>query len=238
MRSTALKTWLCMAIAAGMGHSYAATPGEQSNTPSNATSAYAKQRLPPGLVLPLGNTVLYDQFVGSPDSGLGSYYFTGAKENMSTQLADDFIVPDGISGWRITGFTFKGPKIYGEPSSWTLQIYKDGNGKPGRIVLDNELTPDWIVPGEGDDFTAYLKSSLKLKPGTYWVSMAARYEVEEGTWFWNSGAPDVGVLNQPALRNPGLGWAPKKCATWKPILSCFGVPFQPVLFFKVIGVAQ
>jgi hypothetical protein len=163
--------------------------------------------------------LLWDQ-----NSNFGGTVFS---EN-SDAAADDFAVPSGQT-WRVsqidvTGAYFNG---YGPASSETVTFYNDKNGKPGRI----HSGPFTLTCADsGGSFHCILPAAVKLRPGTWWVSVVANCNFENcGQWGWTLNTVVQG--NEAVWRN---GEGSGKCATFKPLHRCFGgAPAD--LAFKLYG---
>ena len=157
--------------------------------------------------------VLYDQH--GTDSGIGivSQNFESSFDAYDAQAADDFTVSGGkwkVSEVDVNGVYFNGS---GPARDETVTFYKDKNGHPGKTVSSQ-------TAAGSDSFGSFnikLGSSVKLKPGHYWVSVVANLDFGAGgEWGWENQTTTVGDPAQ--WQNSGGGFG--VCSTWGDENSC------------------
>ena len=153
--------------------------------------------------------VLYDQ--SNNDSGIGivSQNFESSFDIYDAMAADDFTVPKG-SKWKVSevdafGVYFNGS---GPARDENVTFYKDDNGSVGAEVAS------YTVAGTDNfgSFTIPIKKALKLKKGTYWVSVQANLDFSAGgEWGWENQSTSEGTPAQ--WINPGDGFG-TGCTSW------------------------
>ena len=170
--------------------------------------------------------VLWDQ---NSTSG-GSVFSENGGVAGSTAAADDFVVPSGqtwlVKEMDVTGVYFNGS---GPASSEIITFYANKNGKPGRV----KQGPFTIkCTDNSGSFKCTLPTRVKLKSGTWWVSLVANCDFETcGEWGWNTNPTVQG--NEAVWENPGG----TTCTSWEPLHVCFGG--SPAdMAFKLLGRAN
>ena len=178
---------------------------------------------------PKGSVTLYDQNTNDSGVGLVSDNFdSGSFPSYSDQGADDFKVPKGhkwiVQEVDVTGVYFNGP---GPAEGVNVFFYKDSGGLPGDLVkeIDNASFTD-----SGGSF-AIKTGKVKLRKGTYWVSVQANMNFAGGAGEWGWEVNSVQTGNQAAWQNPGGGFG--VCPTWAPVESCLG--YGPDFMFALKG---
>jgi hypothetical protein len=156
--------------------------------------------------------VLYDQH--GTDSGIGivSQNFESTYDAYDAAAADDFTVGKKwkVSEVDVTGVYFNGS---GPARDETVTFYKDSGGLPGAAVNSQTVAGS----DSGGSFNIPLKS-VKLKAGTYWVSVYANMDFGAGgEWGWENQLSVVG--NPAAWQNPGGGFG-IGCTSWTTETSC------------------
>ncbi len=115
----------------------------------------------------------------------------------------------------------------GAVDSETVTFYKDDNGRPGKVLSSQTKVGTDLGGGAYD---------IKLKPvtlskGTYWVSVVANLNADEGgQWYWVNATTERGVA--ALWENPRGGWQ-YGCTTWTPIKQCLGAGPSPDLSFAL-----
>lgn len=218
-----------LASAAALALSAAGVASAKSGQPSMASpkGTFAHQTI---FKTPKGSVTLYDQNSNDSGSGIVSDNFTsGSFPSYSDQAADDFTVPSGHT-WNVkevdvTGIYFNGP---GPTTGVNVFFYKDKHGLPGKLVkeIDGATYTD-----NGFGTFAIQTSKVKLKPGTYWVSVQADMDFAGGPGEWGWEVNTVQTGNTAAWQNPGGGFA--VCPTWDRLETCLG--FGPDLMFALKG---
>jgi hypothetical protein len=163
------------------------------------------------------SSVLYDQ--SSNDSGIGivSQNFESSFDIYDSAAADDFTVPKG-SKWTVSevdafGVYFNGS---GPANSEHVTVYKNKRGLPGKMVADYaELSG---TDSFGSFVIALPGHGLKLKAGTYWLSVVANLDFSAGgEWGWENQSTVEGMA--AVWENPGDGFA-TGCTTWTTETTC------------------
>lgn len=153
--------------------------------------------------------ILYDQ--SNNDSGIGivSQNFESSFDIYDAAAADDFTVPKG-SKWKVTevdafGVYFNGS---GPARDENVTFYKDDNGSVG-----DELK-SYTAAGADNfgSFTIPIKKPMKLKAGTYWVSVQANLDFAAGgEWGWENQTSSEGNPAQWINAGDGFGTG---CTNW------------------------
>jgi hypothetical protein len=178
-----------------------------------------------------GSKTLYDQTGGDTGTGVVSDDFdSGVYDSYDDQGADDFTVPSGHV-WKVKevdapGVYFNG---YGPADGVTVYFYKNKGGLPGNLKA---TVTDGTVTDNAGSFTIKFPSAVKLKAGTYWVSVQAQMNFSGGygEWGWETGSTQNG--KPAAWQNPGNGFG-TGCTTWGTLQSCLG--YGPDLLFALKG---
>ncbi|HTU00098.1 MAG TPA: hypothetical protein VMF58_18760 [Rhizomicrobium sp.] len=142
--------------------------------------------------------------------------FSQNSDANTTAGADDFAVPSGqtwlISEVDVTGMYFNGS---GPATSEVVTFYSDKKGKPNR-VKQGPFTLN--CADNGGSFQCTLPKRVKLKAGTWWVSVVANCNFETcSEWGWNVSATVQG--HEAVWENPTGSGA---CTSWQPLHVCFG----------------
>lgn len=175
-----------------------------------------------------GTKVLYNQNSNGTGVAIMSENFSSYKSEYDSAAADDFVVPQGHT-WKIaevdvTGLYFGGSAVATE----NVTFFKDDGGKPGTILKAfNQLKG---IGGDGS-FIFNLPRKVRLKPGTYWLSVVANsvFAEGDGDWGWEMNGTVHG--NQATWENPNGGFG--VCPTWGTIGHCLG--YTGDLMFELKG---
>ncbi len=180
---------------------------------------------------PKGSQTLYDQ--NSNDAGvavISDYFDSGEFSSYDSLAADDFTVPAGAR-WSVTEIDVTGVYFSGTGPSDAQKVYffKDKNGNPGKLIhevdnlkgVDNNGSFVITLPGKG----------VKLKAGTYWVSVQAGMNFIGGAGEWGWEVNSVQHGNPAIWENPGNGFG--VCPVWQPLSTCVGN--GPDLMFALKG---
>lgn len=173
--------------------------------------------------------VLYDQFNNAGANATNSQNYESANDRLDDELADDFIVPPGVS-WTINQVDVSGAYISGSgpASSVNVIFYTDGNSLPSTPVA----TQNNLAFTNGPSFNIPL-APVVLTPGHYWVSVVANMPyTPNGQWGWTDRTV---TSNSPAAwRNPNDGF--KSCIDWGSRgISCGFDPAAPDQVFRLQG---
>jgi hypothetical protein len=154
-----------------------------------------------------GPAVLWDQNTSSGDGYVLS-------EN-GAAAADDFVVPSGqtwlVKEVDVTGVYLNGS---GPASSEIVTFYANKNGKPHRV----QQGPFTLHCTDNfGSFHCTLPKRVKLRAGTWWVSVVANINFGSGgEWGWG-GHPTV-QGNEAVFEDP----SGQSCTSWEPLHVCFG----------------
>jgi hypothetical protein len=165
--------------------------------------------------------VLYDQ--SGSDSGVAilSQNFESAFDAYDSTGADDFTVPAGMT-WKVSAVNATGAYFNGSglAVSEHVTIYKDKGGKPSAVVAD---FPGLMGKDNGTgSFSIKLPSTVKLKAGTYWISVQVDMDYGVGgEWGWENQTVVAGTA--PMWINPGNGFQ-SGCTKWMNEATCVGQP--------------
>jgi hypothetical protein len=153
------------------------------------------------------------------DSGIGivSQNFETSFDIYDSQAADDFVVPAG-HGWAVSQVLVRGVYFngFGPANSEHVTFYKDAGGLPGMAVAD---FPAIVGTDNGTgSFMINLPTAVRLRAGTYWVSVQANLAFTVGgEWGWENQTTVVG--NPAAWQNPNGGFG-IGCTTWTTETTC------------------
>jgi len=151
---------------------------------------------------PKGSQTLFDQ--NNNDAGY-AVLSDDFDDGSDSQAADNFSVPAGFT-WivtqiDVTGVYFDGS---GPASGQNVYFYKDKNSEPGKLIqefvnlkgVDSQGSFAITLPGKG----------IKLKAGTYWLSVQARMDFACcGEWGWEV---STGESASRALRQTPVSFGP------------------------------
>lgn len=153
--------------------------------------------------------------VNANDTGVGilSQNF-GDEPTYDSSSAADFTVKKSctIAKVSVVGQYFNGS---GPAQSETVVFYMAKKGEPGKIV--NSQT----IKGKDNagSFDIKLKKAVKLKKGTYFVSVQANMDFSAGgEWGWNLSSDQAGAIDQ--FQNQGGAFG--VCPTWDDVTTCVG----------------
>lgn len=174
--------------------------------------------------------MLYNQNSSPTGFAIVSQNFSKTDSQYECAAADDFVVPSGYI-WKIDEVDVTG--IYYQASiaatNADVIFYKDKNGKPGKIIkarLDQKINN----LGQWGSFSVKFDSTVKLKPGTFWLSFAPNSSFANSfDWGWEINSTIHG--NQAMWENPGGGFG--VCPTWGTIGGCLG--YTGDLMFDLMG---
>jgi hypothetical protein len=171
---------------------------------------------------------LYSQNDNDAGVSVNSQNFESSLSIYDAQGADDFVVPSG-KAWKvkevdITGVYFNGS---GPAASENVIFYADSNGLPGAQVATAQN-----VKGTDNGGSFAIKiPAVKLKPGHYWVSVAANCSFATcGEWGWelrSVQSNDMAAYEEPGSTGP--------CQTWQSLNVCFGNGGPPDFMFALKG---
>jgi hypothetical protein len=174
--------------------------------------------------------VLYNQNSNPGGLVLLSQNFTsGTYSSYSSQAADDFVVPKNHQ-WTVSEVDVTG--LYdgsGPATSEDVYFYADNEGMPGSIVNGGSFSNLKGSDNYGSFSINLGKKGVKLKAGTYWVSVVANcgYTTGCGLWLWEKTINSI--QNSPAMwQNPsgGAGF----CPTWGSLNECWGTQNSDLTF--------
>lgn len=172
-------------------------------------------------------TVLYDQTDSAPGVGALTMNFLDTGFDIyDSEAADDFTVPAG-QVWLVQAIDAHYKWVAGilpNPQATNLAmnvtIYRGArpNGLPGVAIAHFQDIPVNVDASSG--YAAIeLPSAVRLRPGTYWVSVQLNLTYLDyfGYWTWSSRSSQSG--RPAAWRNPGGGWD-ANCMTWHRSTDC------------------
>lgn len=215
-----------LALSAG-GASAASHPAATSAHSGKFAHAYL-------LHSPKGLKTLYDQNDDSQGyADVSDNFDSGSFDSYDDQGADDFTVPSG-STWTVkevdvSGLYFNG---YGPSDGQTVSFYKDKKGKPGKQVAT--MQTNGADDGFGNFAISLGKKGVKLKSGTYWVSVQANMNFSSGAGEWGWATRNTQNGNAAMWQNPGDGFA-TGCTKWSPEAACLGGVAGPDHMFALKG---
>jgi hypothetical protein len=174
--------------------------------------------------------VIYNQNNNDQGVGISSQNFEASFDAFDDAAADDFTVPAGqkwvIRSVIVTGVYFNGP---GPADSETVSFYRDAGGLPGTLINTQTV----VGADNAGSFNMRLAMPVRLRPGTYWVSVVANQNFDpDGQWGWESRTIQNG--NAAAWQNPNDGFG-TGCTTWANMQGCTGGVSGPDLMFALVG---
>jgi hypothetical protein len=182
-----------------------------------------------------GHHLLYNQVVDG-DISVVSQVFDAKHARFNSSGADDFVVPAG-NVWRVKALVIAGAYFYpyGPATSENVIFYHDKNGKPGKPVANGSYL-GIVGGGSGGQFDITLPApGLRLKAGTYWLSVQANMDYKSGLWGWNSGTVTQGQSGNPAVwENPANGFH-KGCRKFTVETQCWPYGQGPGKYFAIYG---
>jgi hypothetical protein len=184
---------------------------------------------PSGAVAP--RTLLYGQ-MDAPGVGEVSQHFEPAFEWANAEGADDFTVPPGVA-WGIGAVAVTGSYDFGPgpADSETVTFYRDAGGLPGDTIASYTVTGRDV----GGSFRMGLPAPVRLRSGTYWVSVVINMSyIPNGEWFWGGQTVQSGYPG--AWRSPSDGYG-TGCVTWHYLEDC-GLHVGPDFAFALYGLTR
>ena len=172
--------------------------------------------------------ILYDQLNNPGTSSTSSQDFDAANAAFDDFAADDFVVPGGQT-WNITEVDAQGGYSAGSALSFNVFFYQDTGGVPATNPFYAAIGQSYV--NNSGVFLITLTLPAVLTSGTYWVSVQARMDLDNGQWFWTDRTVQA---NSPAVwQNPGGGFG--VCPTWALRTTCVGDESAPDQMFRLIG---
>lgn len=194
---------------------FALTAGGASAAPAVGVHG---AKITPAIHVVKGLKMLYNQNSNSTGVGLVSQNFSKTDSAYNDTGADDFVVPSGHH-WKVKEVDVSGIYFNGSAAATSEDVtfYKNSNNMPGKVV--KALTGLKGTDNAGS-FSIKLGTTVRLRPGTYWVGVVANKNFANGggEWGWYVNGT---VHGNPAMwENPNGGFA--VCPTWGTIGSCLG----------------
>jgi hypothetical protein len=224
-------------LLAGVAAAALALPAATASA-AHSPAAVVKGHLPGHMLLaPKGGGLLYDQTGNTSSVAIDSQNFESAYSAYDDAGADDFTVPSGHV-WKVKEVDAPGTYYNGSGPATSVDVtfYKNSGGLPGNVAKNGARTglSYTDVSGFGSfkiDLTqGGTQTPVKLKAGTYWVSVVANCPFSScGQWGWSINTVQHG--NPGAWENPGGGFG--VCPTWAPVASCVG--YGPDFVFALRG---
>lgn len=173
---------------------------------------------------------LVDQSGNDSGTGYTSQNFEATFDQYDNMGADDFTVPAG-SSWKVGQVNVYGTYYNGSGPAMSQHVtfYKSKGGKPSTVVAD---FPGLMGKDNGTgSFEIKLPSTVKLKAGTYWVSVQVDMDFfVGGQWAWENQTVSAG--SGPMWMNPGNGFG-TGCTKWGLESACIGSSGDKM--FQLIG---
>jgi hypothetical protein len=220
------------AVGALLVSSGAAMAGASSST-GPRVAAKVRAAKPAGIGLP----IIYSQNDNDAGVGISSQNFEASLDAFDDEAADDFTIPAGqrwiIRAVIVTGSYFNSGgcgAMCGPADSETVSFYRNAAGLPGTLISTQTV----VGTDNAGSFTIRLASPVRLRPGTYWVSVVANQNFDPNDqWAWQTRSIANG--NESAWQNPGDGFA-TGCVTWGNQQDCIGDAGQgPDFMFALFG---
>lgn len=161
----------------------------------------------------------YSARKGATGSALGSATYPDMPQYNNAGAADFTVAkPCIVSEVDVAGqYAAASPTALSETVTFYDNTGTDPNGKPAPGAA---VAPPQTVTGTdtAGSFQIPLSPMVKLKPGTYWVSVVTNMPDFSNFWYWNLSNRQKQAEND--WSNPGLGDG--FCPTWDTISDCFG----------------
>jgi hypothetical protein len=207
----------------------AAMAGASSSAGTPRATARVRAARPAGVTLP----ILYSQNDNDQGVGISSQNFEASLDPFDDAAADDFTIPAGmrwiVRAVIVTGIYYGCNPNCGPADSETVNFYRDAAGLPGTLISSQTV----VGTDTAGSFTIRLASPVRLRAGTYWVSVVANQTfTPNGQWAWESRSIQNG--NAAAWQNPGNGFG-TNCVTWANMQTCTGGVSGPDLMFALFG---
>jgi len=175
--------------------------------------------------------VLYDQNNNDAGVGIVSQNFETAFDAYDSQGADNFklkATSSKVNEVVVTGVYFNGS---GPATSVNVTFYKNAAGLPGGTSASYTGLAYTDLSGFGSFDVK--TPGLKLKKGTYWVSVQANMDFGTGgEWAWETRSVQNGAAG--VWRNPGNGFS-TGCTTYTAVTTCIAAGEGPDWMFTVKG---
>lgn len=169
--------------------------------------------------------MLFDQSADG-DTATSSQNFETGQADLDDQGGDDFTVPTGET-WLVREIDVGGRYLEGSgaPSVNVIVYFHKKGGIANRFLPGNVRREFDNLP-TGDDgsgnFAITLPKAMKLRPGTYWLSVQANMNSStEGRWAWENTDSKRGAY-RAVWRNPPGGWGLSDCLDWHRNDECTG----------------
>jgi hypothetical protein len=187
--------------------------------------------------LPTG-FALWDQYnspATEPPINVGSQDFEPASDTLDDQAADDFVFTypynNCITAVRVMGEYSEGG---GPASSFNVYFYANAAGNlPGTLIA---AFFNLTYTGTPPEFVINLSNPFCMGPGTYWVSVQARQDLNpNGQWYWHDRTVQSNA--GAAWQNPGDGYG-TGCVSWNRKNACMPDQAWPDQVFQIIGFTE
>jgi hypothetical protein len=211
------------------------TSGNTAQIPITSSNsghgALAMPKLPTGFPL-------WDQYnspATEPPINIGSQDFEPASDALDDQAADDFVFTypynNCITAVRVMGEYSEGG---GPASSFNVYFYANtADNLPGTLIAAFFNLPYTGTPPE---FVINLINPSCMGPGTYWVSVQARQDLNpNGQWHWHNRTVQSNA--GAAWQNPGDGYG-TGCITWNRKNACMPDQVWPDQVFQILGFTE
>lgn len=186
--------------------------------------------------MPTKAKMLYNQNRNYASDAVNSQNYTsGMFSSLDNEAADDFVVPENTT-WMVTEVDVSGQtsKRGGTPTSEDVIFFEDNNGVPGNEVTNGLFSGVVGNYSHGNIAIQLPEKGLKLKAGTYWVSVVANMSfASSGQWNWDVNSTQHGY--QAQWQNPAGGFG--VCTSWGSIATC-NSSTGPDLMFDLQGSAK
>jgi hypothetical protein len=176
--------------------------------------------------------VLYDQNNNDAGVGIVSQNFEAAFDIYDSQGADTVKIKQTLVKANevvVTGVYFNGS---GPATSVNVTFYKNSGGLPGGTSASYTGLAYTDLSGFGSFDIKF--PTLKLKKGTYWVSVQANMDFGSGgEWGWETTSIQHGTA--AVWQNPGNGFS-TGCTTYANMQGCIGALGEgPDFMFTIKG---
>ncbi len=178
-----------------------------------------------------GAKMLYTQNSGDGEGVVSMNFTSGSfSPTYNAAGADDFVVPKKTT-WTVTevdvsGIYFNSVSTCASScdfaSSENVTFYADAKGVPGKAVKKGTFTALAGTDNNGSFSISLGKKGIKLKAGTYWVSVAANVNYGASGWEWGWDETSAIHGNNAMWENPEGGFG-VGCTTWTDVGTCIGV---------------
>ncbi|HEX4159904.1 MAG TPA: hypothetical protein VHY79_15670 [Rhizomicrobium sp.] len=177
-----------------------------------------------------GAKILYNQNSGDGEAVVSQNFTSGSySPTYNAAGADDFVVPKKTT-WTVTEVDVSGLYFNGSGTcsgncqfntSENVIFYADAKGMPGKAVKNGTFNGVKGTDNSGSLSISLGKKGVKLKAGTYWVSVVGNDPYVDTGWEWGWEQTSTIHGTEAEWENPQGGFG-VGCTTWGNVGTCLG----------------